>query len=246
MADAVIKISQVSKDYITDAGTVPVLHDVSFTVMPGEFVAIMGPSGSGKSTFMNILGCLDVATSGSYFLNGRDVNHQSRDELAQLRNQVIGFVFQGFNLLPRANLADNVALPLIYRGIPRAERIMQANQMLEKVGLGKYQRSRPNQISGGQQQRVAIARALVNQPKLLLADEPTGNLDTHTSQEIMQLFSELNKRDGITVVLITHEHDIAAYARRLIRLADGRVVYDGAVEHDPYSHPAHAPTGATA
>jgi putative ABC transport system ATP-binding protein len=244
MTDAVIKINQVSKDYITDAGTVPVLHNVSLSVMPGEFVAIMGPSGSGKSTFMNILGCLDVASSGSYLLNGRDVNQQNRDELAQLRNQVIGFVFQGFNLLPRANLADNVALPLIYRGIPRAERIMQANEMLEKVGLGKYHHSRPNQISGGQQQRVAIARALVNQPKLLLADEPTGNLDTHTSQEIMQLFSELNKRDGITVVLITHEHDIAAYARRLIRLADGRVIYDGPVDGDPIVHAAH--TGAAA
>lgn len=243
MTDAVIKINQVSKDYITDAGIVPVLHDVSLSVMPGEFVAIMGPSGSGKSTFMNILGCLDVASSGSYLLNSRDVNQQSRDELAQLRNQVIGFVFQGFNLLPRANLVDNVALPLIYRGIPRAERIMQANKMLEKVGLGKYHRSHPNQISGGQQQRVAIARALVNQPKLLLADEPTGNLDMHTSQEIMALFSELNTRDGITVVLITHEHDIAAYAHRLIRLADGRVVYDGPVEHDPY---AHAHRGAAA
>jgi putative ABC transport system ATP-binding protein len=235
-SNSVIRIERLYKEYVTDAGAVPVLKDVAFTVLPGEFVAIMGPSGSGKSTLMNILGCLDVATSGSYLLNGRDVNMQSRDELAHLRNQVIGFVFQGFNLLPRASLEDNVALPLIYRGTPRAERMMRANEMLEKVGLGQYSKSRPNQISGGQQQRVAIARALVNQPSLLLADEPTGNLDTHTSQEIMALFSELNKRDGITVVLITHEPDIAAYAKRLVRLSDGRVVYDGPVEQASPQH----------
>jgi putative ABC transport system ATP-binding protein len=234
--DSVIHIEHLFKEYVTEAGAVPVLKDVSVSVMPGEFVAIMGPSGSGKSTFMNILGCLDVATSGTYLLNGRDVNTQSRDELALLRNQVIGFVFQGFNLLPRASLEDNVALPLIYRGTPRAERLLRANEMLEKVGLGQYRRSRPNQISGGQQQRVAIARALVNQPKLLLADEPTGNLDTHTSQEIMALFSELNQRDGITVVLITHEPDIATYANRLVRLSDGRIVYDGPVEHAAAEH----------
>ena len=238
--DSVIHIERLYKEYVTEAGAVPVLKDVSFTVMPGEFVAIMGPSGSGKSTFMNILGCLDAATSGSYFLNGRDVNKQSRDELALLRNQVIGFVFQGFNLLPRASLEDNVALPLIYRGTRRAERLARANEMLARVGLGQYARSRPNQISGGQQQRVAIARALVNQPKLLLADEPTGNLDTHTSQEIMALFTELNQRDGITVVLITHEPDIAAYARRLVRLSDGCIVYDGAVERATAEHPERA------
>ncbi len=236
MSDSVIRIERLYKEYVTDAGTVPVLRDVAVTVLSGEFVAIMGPSGSGKSTFMNILGCLDVATSGDYFLNDRDVNRLNRDELALLRNQVIGFVFQGFNLLPRANLEDNVALPLIYRGIGRAERLAHANEMLEKVGLGKYSRSRPNQISGGQQQRVAIARALVNQPKLLLADEPTGNLDTHTSKEIMALFTELNQRDGITIVLITHEPDIAAYAKRLVRLADGRVIYDGPVEHAADGH----------
>lgn len=231
MSDAVIRIERLFKEYVTEAGTVPVLKDVAVTISPGEFVAIMGPSGSGKSTFMNILGCLDVATSGDYFLNGRDVNKLDRDELALLRNHVIGFVFQGFNLLPRANLEENVALPLIYRGIHRVERLQHANEMLQKVGLDRYNRSRPNQISGGQQQRVAIARALINKPKLLLADEPTGNLDTHTSKEIMTLFSELNRRDGITIVLITHEPDIAAYANRLIRLADGRVVYDGLVTH---------------
>ena len=232
----VIRIERLGKQYQTDAGAVPVLKDVTFTVMPGEFVAIMGPSGSGKSTLMNILGCLDIATSGGYFLNGRDVNMQSRDALAQLRNQVIGFVFQGFNLLPRANLQDNIALPLVYRGSPRTERIAQANHMLARVGLAGYHLSRPNQISGGQQQRVAIARALINQPKLLLADEPTGNLDTHTSQEIMALFTTLNKRDGITIILITHESDIAACADRLVRLSDGRIIYDGSVEH---AAPAH-------
>lgn len=236
MAEPVIRIEHLFKEYVTDAGTVPVLKDVAVTVMPGEFVAIMGPSGSGKSTFMNILGCLDVASSGNYFLNGRNVRHQSNDDLARLRNEVIGFVFQGFNLLPRANLEDNVALPLIYRGIPRSARLLQANAMLDKVGLGKYRKSRPNQISGGQQQRVAIARALVNQPRLLLADEPTGNLDTRTSTEIMNLFSELNQREGITIVLITHEPDIAAYAKRLVRLADGCIVYDGTVEHAAAEH----------
>jgi putative ABC transport system ATP-binding protein len=236
MTDPVIRIEKLFKEYVTEAGTVPVLRDVEFNVMPGEFVAIMGPSGSGKSTLMNILGCLDIATAGTYFLNGRDVNHMDRDELALLRNRIIGFVFQGFNLLPRANLADNVALPLIYRGIARNERLAHANQMLEKVGLGKYALSRPNQISGGQQQRVAIARALVNQPKLLLADEPTGNLDTKTSKEIMALFTELNQREGITIVLITHEPDIAECANRLIRLADGKIIYDGPVAHAAAEH----------
>ena len=228
---AVIRIEQLYKEYQTGAGPVPVLHGLDVMVMPGEFVAVMGPSGSGKSTFMNILGCLDVASSGNYLLNGRDVNHQSSDELAHLRNQVIGFVFQGFNLLPRANLEDNVALPLVYRGMPRGERLARSREMLDKVGLGKYCQSRPSQISGGQQQRVAIARALVNTPKLILADEPTGNLDTHTSQEIMALFTELNRRDGITIVLVTHEADIAMYAQRLVRLTDGNIVYDGPVEH---------------
>ncbi|HEU0187991.1 MAG TPA: ABC transporter ATP-binding protein [Gallionellaceae bacterium] len=236
MSEPVIQIEQLYKEYVTEAGVVPVLKEVAVTVNPGEFLAIMGPSGSGKSTFMNILGCLDVATSGRYRLNGRDVNRLDRDELAILRNQTIGFVFQGFNLLPRANLEDNVALPLIYRGIGRNERLAEAREMLDKVGLGKYCRSRPNQISGGQQQRVAIARALVNQPRLLLADEPTGNLDTRTSKEIMSLFSELNQRDGITIVLVTHEPDIAAWAHRLVRLADGRVIYDGPMAHASAEH----------
>jgi len=240
--EPVIRIEQLVKDYLTDAGAVPVLKGIDLSVMPGEFVAIMGPSGSGKSTFMNILGCLDIPTSGSYWLNGSDVGAQTADELARLRNQVIGFVFQGFNLLPRANLEDNIALPLIYRGIDRVERLARAREMLEKVGLAGYGRSHPNQISGGQQQRVAIARALVNQPRLILADEPTGNLDTHTSQEIMALFAELKEREGITVVLVTHELDIAACAQRLVRLADGRIVYDGAMAEAP---PLHAAQEAT-
>ncbi len=227
--DAVIRIENLYKEYVTDAGPLPVLHGISVTVQPGEFVAIMGPSGSGKSTFMNILGCLDIATAGSYHLNGRDVGTLDKDELAHLRNQVIGFVFQGFNLLPRANIVDNVALPLIYRGTPGEERTERAKDMLNKVGLGAYSHHRPNQISGGQQQRVAIARALVTDPRLILADEPTGNLDTHTSQEIMALFTELNRRDGITIVLVTHEADIASYAQRLVRLMDGNIIYDGAV-----------------
>ena len=228
--DAVIRIENLFKEYVTDAGPVPVLHGISVTVQQGEFVAIMGPSGSGKSTLMNIVGCLDIATSGSYHLNGSDVGTLDRDELANLRNQVIGFVFQGFNLLPRASISDNVALPLIYRGTSADERAERAKTMLTKVGLGERLHNRPNQISGGQQQRVAIARALVTNPRLILADEPTGNLDTHTSQEIMALFTELNRRDGITIVLVTHEADIAGYAQRLVRLTDGNIVYDGSVE----------------
>jgi len=236
MAEEVILIERLYKEYLTDAGPVPVLKGVQMSVSSGEFLAIMGPSGSGKSTFMNILGCLDVATSGSYLLNGRDVGSLDRDELARLRNQVIGFVFQGFNLLPRASIEDNVALPLIYRGTPRAERLQLANEMLAKVGLASHRNSRPNQISGGQQQRVAIARALVNRPQLILADEPTGNLDTATSKEIMALFAELNARDGITIVLVTHESDIAVYAQRLVRLADGRIVYDGPLANAAATH----------
>lgn len=230
-AGAIIRIGGLFKQYQTAAGAVPVLKDVSLTIDPGEFVAIMGPSGSGKSTFMNILGCLDKPTRGTYVLNGKEVDVLSSDDLAHLRNEAIGFVFQGFNLLPRADLESNVALPLVYSGVDNGERRKRAGEMLEKVGLGSYKRSLPNQISGGQQQRVAIARALVNRPRIILADEPTGNLDTATSREIMTLFTRLNKEDGITVILVTHESDIAAYADRLVRFIDGKIVHDGAVTH---------------
>lgn len=222
----VISISNLHKNYFTGAGEIQVLTGVDFIVRSGEFVAIMGPSGSGKSTFMNILGCLDSPTSGEYLLNSQDVKELNKNQLAYLRNSVIGFVFQGFNLLSRNTLLENVALPLVYAGVNKAERVSRAKLMLESVGLGAFGEYMPNQISGGQQQRVAIARALVNNPKLILADEPTGNLDTKTSQEIMQLFSSLNSEYGITIVLITHEPDIAMYAKRQIRFMDGKIKYD--------------------
>lgn len=225
--DEVIKITNLTKNYHTDAGEVRVLKGVDITIRSGEFVAIMGPSGSGKSTFMNILGCLDKATTGDYYLNGNHTSSLSKDELATLRNQVIGFVFQGFNLLPRQNLIDNVALPLVYAGMSADERQKKAKEVLKSVGLEAFGTYLPSQISGGQQQRVAIARALVNQPKLILADEPTGNLDTKTSQEIMQLFCDLNVKEGITIVLVTHEHDIAEYAKRLVHFVDGKIKHDG-------------------
>jgi len=227
----VIRVSGLYKHYTTAAGTVPVLKDINMTIAIGEFVAIMGPSGSGKSTFMNVLGCLDMPSSGSYVLNGHEVAKLSSDQLARLRNETIGFVFQGFNLLPRADLESNVALPLVYAGVNNGERSKRADELLDKVGLGTFRRSHPNQISGGQQQRVAIARALVNRPRIILADEPTGNLDTVTSREIMALFTRLNKEDGITVIIVTHEADIADYADRLVRFVDGRIVHDGAVDH---------------
>jgi putative ABC transport system ATP-binding protein len=226
---ALIEIGDLSKSYESEAGVVQAVRGVSLSIQAGEFVAIMGPSGSGKSTFMNILGCLDTPSSGEYRLAGERVDAQSGDQLADLRNRVIGFVFQGFNLLSRTSLQDNVALPLVYRGLPTAERHAAARLMLEKVGLGgeRYALSLPNHISGGQQQRVAIARALVGEPQLILADEPTGNLDTKTSVEIMNLFTQLNRDEGMTVILVTHEPDIAMYAQRLVRLVDGVIAYDG-------------------
>ncbi|MBL8395430.1 MAG: ABC transporter ATP-binding protein [Candidatus Accumulibacter sp.] len=225
MSEAVIRTVGLSKSYLTAAGSFPALRGVDLTIAPGEFVAIMGPSGSGKSTFMNLLGCLDTPSSGDYFLVGRNVAKLARDELAALRNRRIGFVFQGFNLLPRMSLEDNVALPLVYAACPRDERRQRARRELARVGLGDYAGARPSQISGGQQQRVAIARALINSPQLILADEPTGNLDSHTSTEIMTLFADLN-RQGISIVLVTHEADIAAYAGRQVRFRDGRLVSD--------------------
>jgi len=232
MTDPVIRVVGLGKSYETAAGLFPALKGVDLEIRPGEFIAIMGPSGSGKSTFMNLLGCLDTPSSGDYFLAGQNVAHMDKDALAILRNRTLGFVFQGFNLLPRMSLQDNVALPLVYSGVDKETRRAAAREMLDKVGLGKYADSLPNRISGGQQQRVAIARALVNKPQLILADEPTGNLDSHTSEEIMALFGELN-HEGITVVIVTHEPDIAAHARRQVRFLDGHIVSDHLTEAVP-------------
>lgn len=221
----IIEVRHLYKEYETAAGAFPVLKDVNLSIAHGEYVAIMGPSGSGKSTFMNILGCLDKPTAGEYFLDSYAVAELENNALAKLRNKTIGFVFQGFNLLARSSLLDNVALPLVYSGIDKHIRHEKAAQVLNKVGLGNYLNSRPSQISGGQQQRVAIARALVNNPRLILADEPTGNLDTKTSEEIMTLFDGLNQ-EGISIVLVTHENDIAEHAKRQIRFRDGVIEHD--------------------
>ena len=226
-APPVVEVHGLYKQYDTEAGAHPVLREVSLRIDAGEFVCIMGPSGSGKSTFMNILGCLDGPTAGTYRLEGHDTSLLASDQLAALRNRFIGFVFQGFNLLPRASLVDNVALPLVYAGVSKREREAQARRLLARVGLEGQAHRYPNQISGGQQQRVAIARALVNRPRLLLADEPTGNLDTTTSREIMELFARLNSDEGITVVLVTHEADVARFAQRLVHFVDGQIDFDG-------------------
>lgn len=224
-----IRLVGVTKSYPAgDAPPVPVLHGVNLQIASGEFVAIMGASGSGKSTLMNILGCLDTPSSGDYFLDGRNVAQLDDEELAAVRLRLLGFVFQSFNLLPRIDVLDNVALPLLYAGVARRERHRRAEQQLARVGLQGYGARRPNQLSGGQQQRVAIARALINRPRLLLADEPTGNLDSETSIEVMALFRALNADEGITLILVTHEADIAGYAQRRIRFRDGRIVADTA------------------
>jgi putative ABC transport system ATP-binding protein len=213
---------------VTPGGVdVPVLHGIDLIVRRGEFVAIMGQSGSGKSTLMNILGCLDTLTAGRYELGGRDVSVLRDAQLAAVRNQTIGFVFQGFNLLKRMSALDNVALPLAYAGVSKREARRRARAKLEQTGLGQFADRLPNQLSGGQEQRVAIARALVMDPALVLADEPTGNLDTQTSNEIIDIFVQLNREQGMTVLLVTHEADIAARAERLVRLKDGLVIYDG-------------------
>jgi putative ABC transport system ATP-binding protein len=225
MTRHVIEIAGLYKDYDTPAGVFPVLKDVNLNIDEGDYVAIMGPSGSGKSTFMNILGCLDRPTKGEYKLDNQSVKSLDRNNLAKLRNKTIGFVFQGFNLLARSSLLDNVSLPLVYASDSKSLRDQKSKQLLEKVGLGKYLYSKPNQISGGQQQRVAIARALVNQPRIILADEPTGNLDSKTSEEIMALFDSLNK-EGITIIIVTHENDIADHASRQVRFLDGKIVED--------------------
>jgi len=227
MPAPLILVQDLHKQYETALGPFPVLKEVNLRMDRGDYIAIMGPSGSGKSTFMNILGCLAQPTSGEYILNDQPVAGMDKNALARVRNRTIGFVFQGFNLLSRTSLLDNVALPLVYAGVDKQTRHARAKHLLERVGLGKYLHSLPNQISGGQQQRVAIARALVNEPRLILADEPTGNLDSKTSQEIMSLFDELN-REGISIVLVTHETDIAEHAKRQVHFLDGRIVSDNA------------------
>ena len=222
---AVISLKDIEKAYIMGKQSISVLKGISLDIFKNEYVALMGPSGSGKSTLMNILGCLDSPTGGQYILNGQDVSKMSDDALADVRNNEIGFVFQQFNLLPRLSAAENVALPLIYAGINKKERIERAMEALKKVGLADRSHHKSNELSGGQIQRVAIARAIVNNPSLLLADEPTGNLDTKTSAEVMEIFSKIQEA-GNTVVLVTHEEDIAAYAKRVVRLRDGLVETD--------------------
>src|SRR5215471_4871070 len=224
--ETLIALKGVAKDYVSGAGVVRALRDVDLEIKHGEFVAVVGTSGSGKSTLMNILGCLDRPTRGTYELTGLDVGGRTNDGRAIVRNRLIGFVFQGFNLLPRTTALENVELPLVYRGVSAAERHKRATQALSSVGLADRLHHTPNQLSGGQQQRVAIARALVTSPPLLLADEPTGNLDTRTSFEVLALLQKLNREMGITIVLVTHEHDIAACAQRVINMRDGRVRSD--------------------
>ncbi|MBI5108657.1 MAG: ABC transporter ATP-binding protein [Rhodocyclales bacterium] len=227
MAEALIRVEQLAKEYRMGSNVVPALQGVSLEIQAGEFVAVMGPSGSGKSTFMNLLGCLDHPSGGSYWLAGQEVSRLSGDELAQVRNSKLGFVFQHFNLLARTSALDNVGLPLLYSHMPLHERRLQAERRLRQVGLADRLDHHPAQLSGGQQQRVAIARALVNNPQLVLADEPTGALDSRTSVEIMALLLQLN-REGITIVLVTHEHDVANFAGRIINFRDGRVIQDHA------------------
>jgi putative ABC transport system ATP-binding protein len=225
MANEVIKLEEIQKSYFMGKHELQVLKGITLDILRNEYVALMGPSGSGKSTLMNILGCLDSPTSGKYILNGHDVSTMPDNELAGIRNKEIGFVFQQFNLLPRLSALENVALPLVYAGIPKKVRNEMAEEVLRKVDLADRSHHKPNELSGGQCQRVAIARALVNNPSIILADEPTGNLDTKTSYEIMSIFSKIHS-EGNTVVLVTHEEDISNYAKRVIRLRDGLIESD--------------------
>lgn len=221
----IIHLENIKKNYYLGKQVIEVLKGISMDIFKNEYVALMGPSGSGKSTLMNILGCLDTPTAGTYILNGHDVSKMVDNDLADIRNKEIGFVFQQFNLLPRLTAVENVALPLIYAGVPKKQRLEKAMQVLEKVGLAERSHHKPNEMSGGQNQRVAIARALVNDPAIILADEPTGNLDSKTSHEIMDIFGAIHT-GGNTVVLVTHEEDIARYAHRIIRLRDGLIESD--------------------
>jgi putative ABC transport system ATP-binding protein len=242
MADCLLKAEDLTRDYLLGGEVVHALRGVSVEVAAGDFVAVMGPSGSGKSTFMNILGCLDTASSGTYLLDDMNVSHLTSDELARIRNQKLGFVFQNFNLLPRTPALENVELPLRYSHHTRAERSTKAEEALAAVGLQDRLHHHPSQLSGGQQQRVAIARALVNHPVLVLADEPTGALDSQTSVEIMQLFQRLNQ-EGITIVLVTHEPDVARFARRLLRFKDGKLVKSEPVTDSVVGYHGGAPRG---
>ncbi|MCR5194613.1 MAG: ABC transporter ATP-binding protein [Alphaproteobacteria bacterium] len=229
-SESIISMDKICKSFpLAVGGVQQVLFDISFNVNAGEFVSIMGPSGSGKSTCMNIIGALDTPTSGVYELYGRNITNMTNDDLAKIRNEYIGFVFQNFNLLSKRNVLDNVMLPLMYRGMSPSERVERARDMLRRVGLEKFETYFPTQLSGGMKQRVAIARALAGDPKLILADEPTGALDSKMGNEILKFFKQLNKEMGITIVMITHEFDIAKYSDRLIHIYDGRINYDGPV-----------------
>jgi len=248
MGLALVETVGLCKSYRAGGGEIAAVRDVSVAIAPGEFVAVMGPSGSGKSTFMNLLGCLDHPGAGSYRLDGHDLQHLDADELAAVRSRKIGFVFQMFNLLPQISVLANVELPMVYGGTPRKQRRVRAAALVKRVGLAHRIRHRPTQLSGGEQQRIAIARALANDPILLLADEPTGMLDSGTAAEVMALFQDLN-RQGITIVLVTHEPDVARYARRAVFFRDGRVVDDRPVddhhsEHAPAARPPSAEAAA--
>lgn len=225
MSNTMIEIKGLKREFVVGAEVVKALRGVDFSVSKNEYIAMMGPSGSGKSTLMNILGCLDTPTAGTYFLNGTNVSLLNDDRLAHIRNREIGFIFQTFNLLPRLTALDNVALPLIYAGCPKKERNKKAKAVLKKVGLENRMHHLPNQLSGGQRQRVAVARAMVNDPSIILADEPTGNLDSNTSKDIMRLFEEVHQM-GNTLVVVTHEEEVAAYSHRILRLKDGLVASD--------------------